>query len=127
MNHKGFSLVELIVVLVILALLMIIAVPIFINGFNTGRNRSDRASRDMIEAAARDFANNESISMNRPITLCRLYRSGYIGANLKTATGDVFDYRQTTFTVRFEGRQRVVEINNWVTRSEGFENNCGEA
>ena len=128
MTNKGYTLVELMAVLIILALLVLIAVPVFITGFDRGRTSTENMAQDMIRAAAMDFAATESPPLNQPINLCKLYETGYIALNLENADGRIIDYCAMNFRVTMENGERVIRLNllpnnEWRVRTSG-ENSC---
>ena len=53
MNKKGFTLVELLAVLVILAILMVLIVPNVMESFNSGKNKLDDINKKQVEDAVK--------------------------------------------------------------------------
>jgi len=63
MNKKGFTLVELLAVIVILAIILIIAVPKIFDVINSARLNSFNLSSKLLENATEKYVFNESISV----------------------------------------------------------------
>ena len=55
MNNKGFSLVELIAVLVLLALIIGLAMPAILNAFRSSDDRIEEAEKELLFANARSY------------------------------------------------------------------------
>ncbi len=55
MNNKGFTLLELIGAVVILAIIMLIALPAVLNMLTEGQNTVDKAAKDIVISAANKY------------------------------------------------------------------------
>jgi len=94
-NKKGFTLIELIVVLAVLAIIMAIAVPRFIGVQKDAEAKADLATLEMIEKAAElYFAQNPSINNVSVSALNLDYKwngttTSATGATINRNTGDV--------------------------------------
>lgn len=75
MNKKGFTLIELIGSIVIIAALALIAFPAILSLLNSGQKQVDNNVIKFMESAALDYVNENS--ENNP-TGCTLVRDGYI-------------------------------------------------
>lgn len=62
-GEKGFSLVELMVVIVIIGVLIAIAIPVYRNTTESAELRACHANQRMIEGAASQYAMNEEIDI----------------------------------------------------------------
>lgn len=62
-GEKGFSLVELMVVIVIIGVLIAIAIPVYRNTTEKAELRACHANQRMIEGAASQYAMNEEIDI----------------------------------------------------------------
>jgi len=65
-SHGGFTLIEMLITMVVLAILLGIAVPSFRNASLSGQLRS--AANDFIATA--NFARSEAIKRGTPVTMC---------------------------------------------------------
>jgi type IV fimbrial biogenesis protein FimT len=65
-SHGGFTLIEMMITIVVLAILLGIAVPSFRNASLSGQLRS--AANDFIATA--NFARSEAIKRGTPVTMC---------------------------------------------------------
>lgn len=63
-NEKGFSLVELMVVVVIIGVLVAIAIPVYNITTDRAEKGACHANQRMIEGAASQYAMNEGISID---------------------------------------------------------------
>jgi prepilin-type N-terminal cleavage/methylation domain-containing protein len=64
-NSKGFTLVELMVVVAIIGILVAIAVPIYINNTNAARIAADQANLRILNSATLQYRINENISSDK--------------------------------------------------------------
>lgn len=83
---KGFTLVELLAVIVILGLLIAITVPITMNVLNNARENTSQRQIENIEKASKNWflkanVNLDNSSQSVVVTLARLLKDGYIEGN----------------------------------------------
>ncbi len=79
-NRKGFTLIELIVVLAVLAIIMAIAVPRFMGIQDKAKEDADKSTLEMIAKAAELYYVRSSDST---ITITELESGDYIDSGLK--------------------------------------------
>lgn len=76
-NQDGFTLVELIVVMAIIALLAALAVPKFMGIVDDSKTKADQANRDMLNSAKDLYETNENATLS---ALDTLVTAGYLKA-----------------------------------------------
>ena len=99
MKKKGFTLVELLMVLVILALILLIAIPIFLTHFNSGTRSANKFSMQLIEIAIRDYVDETGNTSGNLCALKEDYLTTASGECIRYEDGRVLNYRETTFSV----------------------------
>ncbi len=111
-NRKGFTLIELIVVLAVLAIIMAIAVPRFLGVQETAKKDADKGTAASIAKAAELYVISENKSLPTSVDLSDLAASGkYLDSDTKfqyygnTSGGALAD---VTISVDAEGRAKVV-------------------
>ena len=86
MKNKGFTLVELLAVIILLALIALIAIPAIVGVLREGPDNISEAQQKNIEAAARNWASEPENMQHLPpsgteqctnVTLARLQRDGF--------------------------------------------------
>lgn len=103
-NKKGFTLVELLAVIVLLSIIMIIVVPNVLNALNSGKNTIDKINKRQLTDAA-DLVIVEVISckyqdstfqalgITKPTSqnanLCQTLRNAVIGKTIRTTVGNL--------------------------------------
>lgn len=95
-GEKGFSLVELMVVIVIIGVLIAIAIPVYRNTTEKAELRACHANQRMIEGAASQYAMNEEIDIEDVNEIDEL-NDYFSGGVPKCPSGD--DYSITNGTV----------------------------
>jgi type IV pilus assembly protein PilA len=80
-NKRGFTLIELIVVLAVLAVIMAIAVPRFMGVQDKAKEDADKATLEMIAKAAELYYVRNSTDTD--ITILELENGDYIDTGLK--------------------------------------------
>lgn len=98
MNKKGFTLAELIGVIVVLALICLITVPSITSVLKDNKKSLCKTQLDNVIAAARNYASENLLSMpanngdTKKITIQELIDSGFIGENIENpVTKENFD------------------------------------
>ena len=93
MNKKGFTLVELLAVIVILAALVIIAVPAISNVLKGGREQAKDINYDTVLNAAYDYMLSENITVDseEKIAVCNLIKRGYLKQDTKDGMGNALN------------------------------------
>ena len=88
MNKKGFTLIELIGSIVIIAALALIAFPAILSLLKSGQKQVDENVIKFIESAALDYVNEND---NNEPTGCTLVREGYISTSFYKKYPDLMD------------------------------------
>lgn len=98
MNKKGFTLAELIGVIVVLALICLITVPSITSVLKDNKKSLCKTQLDNVIAAARNYASENLLSMpanngeTKTITIQDLIDNGFIGENIENpVTKENFD------------------------------------
>ena len=89
-NNKGFTLVEVIAVIVILAIIVILGVGIYTNVYESQKEKTYENKVSMIELSAEKWAVEANISRNMTITVNRLVESSYFQADDFDTTNKVY-------------------------------------
>lgn len=89
MNNKGFTLVELLGVIILLALIALITIPNISSGIKKGREEADKQIKDNIVLASKNWAlDNKNLlptvsNQTYKVTISNLQSGGYIDKNLE--------------------------------------------
>ncbi|MEE3343358.1 MAG: prepilin-type N-terminal cleavage/methylation domain-containing protein [Bacilli bacterium] len=80
LNNKGFSLIELLAVLVILIAIMSIAMPSISSSLERNKDKQTKAKKALIESAAELYVTDHKneVSNNDCITIDTLINEGYL-------------------------------------------------
>lgn len=92
LNNKGFTLVELLAVLVILVAIMSIAIPTINSSLERSKNSQNEQRKKLLESAAELYvADNKNNIDKNCVRIRELKKSGYInGDAMKDADGEIF-------------------------------------
>ena len=80
--NKGFTLIELIGTIVILAVISLIAFPSIINLLNSSNQTIDEKTQEFIKSAALDYVNDNKDSYQSSITVQELVNQGYLSTSI---------------------------------------------
>ena len=100
-NKKGFTLVELLAVMVILLLLVLVAFPNFASLSSQSKNKYDNTVCILIKNAASMYVNNNP-DFTDTITIDELIKAGYLDYDITDSKGvevNRSDYVEVTRTV----------------------------
>ena len=81
----GFTLVELMVVVAVIAILAAIAMPQFLSAADKARNAKETADIQIIKNATQLYMIDKNV--DTPPTVENLYKEGYLTEHVKTAKG----------------------------------------
>lgn len=92
LNNKGFTLVELLAVLVILVAIMSIAIPTINSSLERSKASQNEQRKKLLESAAELYvADNKNNIDKNCVRIRELKKSGYInGDAMKDADGEIF-------------------------------------
>lgn len=128
MNKKGFTLAELIGVIVVLALICLITVPSITSVLKDNKKSLCETQLNNILAAARNYASENLLSMpandgeTKTITIQDLIDSGFIGENIENpVTKENFDI-EIEITIKKVGKKLDFSF----TENEAVYNLCIE-
>ena len=112
-NKKGFTLVELLCVIVIMILLIVISYPNFSSLSGKAKTKYDSTTKVLIKSAASMYVNNHLDEFNvesKTITVGQLIDSGFLDSDLKDSKGKIVP-RDATITVTRTVKNEVIEYN----------------
>lgn len=72
LNNKGFTLVELLAVLVILIAIMSIAIPSISSSLERSKSKQDTAKQKILESAAELYVTDHKNSIDESVTTCSI-------------------------------------------------------
>ena len=78
LNKKGFTLVELLVVIIILLAIMLVALPNISNTLDKSKNKDKNNTKELIIQGALMYANDNDITVRTSIPLSTLVNDGYV-------------------------------------------------
>ena len=86
MKNRGFTLVELLGVIIILSLLLMVIVPSVVSSIQDGQENADESTTNSIVLAARNwFSDNKDVMSNRTsytVTVSTLKSGGYLEGDI---------------------------------------------
>lgn len=106
MNKKGFTLVELLGVIVLLAALTLIAVPAVNKTIRDGKKNADKANYDVVFNAAYDYILKNNVAVTETETRIKvedLIKEGYIKSDTTDGSGRLLSSDQVgVIKVRYQ-------------------------
>lgn len=110
-NKKGFTLIELIVVLAVLGIIALIAVPRFLNVQENSRLSSDEtAAASIAKAAELWYAQNDSTATN--VSLAALQTANLVDDDIVLQSEDfkTSDLPETAITIAYDSTTGIVTV-----------------
>ena len=86
-NKKGFTLVELLAVMVLLILLILVAYPNFASLSSQSKNKYDNTVCVLIKNAASMYVNNNPDFTQDKVTIDELIKAGYLESDITDSKG----------------------------------------
>ena len=83
MDNRGFTLIELVGTVVILAIIALLAFPAVIGMLNNGQKNVDESVKSVLESAAEEYVNDhiDSYPNDGTISTCKLVKEGYVSTS----------------------------------------------
>lgn len=120
MNKKGFTLVELLGVIIIIALLSLVMFPNIINSFFEASNDLDKATEKIIIEAAKDYYSEKEddiAEIDYCLTVYMLQTEGLLSYDIKDSDGKLIDSNRIVKIYK-NGLKYEVDAKCEVTTSE---------
>lgn len=133
MKKNGFTLVELIGVMLILGILMLVVFPAIIGSIDKVNNNNNKATKEFIISAAKDYveSNLDDFPKTASNTYCICIKTKLIDNGLLNEDifeSDKIEYNITDFVVvNFKGRSYDYDVlNSCITTTNGVQSNTPE-
>lgn len=82
-NNKGFTLIEMLIVIFIIAILMVLIIPNISKNLDTAKDKSSEAYVKTVQSQATAYELNEGDSN---VTIAKLVEKGYLEGTVETAS-----------------------------------------
>ena len=100
MNEKGFTLVELMGILVILGLLLVLTVPSITNTLKKSQDNQVAEYEKTVCMAAKSYIEVNRYSYPKTIVFSTLRNNGFLSPNLKNPSRDTVDGGKSKVTIK---------------------------
>ena len=115
MNKKGFTLAELLGVILLLSVIALIIIPPITNVLQKGSDKADKQLEENIVLAAKSWSidHKEKITNKCNVTLDTLQNEGYIDKNVvMPSTKENIDAKKTCVTITKVGKKNTYTYDN---------------
>ena len=124
-KEKGFTLIEMLIVVAIIAVLVAIILPIFTNQVNKARTSADKANERLLQAQVDLFLAEGNTFDDTGDFIDELIEKGYLReGEVKSPFGADYELDTTNYTVKSTARDQWVEVDSGAGGGGG-ENDSG--
>ena len=116
MNRKGFTMIELLMVIVIIAIITAIMIPNIIVIINKNNEKNIEAIKNNIVSAAKAYVSDNKYDMgfscrhhHEDVTLKQLKDGGYISNVINPNTHEEYDLEQNYVEIQFDCDNKTFE------------------
>ena len=121
MKNKGFTLIELIGTIVILALILLIVTPIITRSIKNGVSNSDEQVKANIVLAAKNWASDHKGQLPTKVYVSTLQNEGYLDVDVKLPSNENKDISSSCVIIT---NKTPANASKKVYNYEYSENNC---
>lgn len=101
MNRKGFTLVELLAVLVLLSVIVLVAFPSILNTIKKTDETLDSATEALLIANAKSYANDLTSTTATCVNISTLVEEGYTESPIANTDSEKSETIETSWSVTF--------------------------
>ena len=105
---KGFTLVEVLAVIVIIGLIFLIAFPTLLNSIKKSQEKIDSNTIELLTSSAKDYANDniDELEDSFCVNITKLISEGYIDEDIVTTNGNKLLNKSINFS---NGNYNIVD------------------
>ncbi len=119
MRENGFSLVELLGVLVILAVIVLVAFPSILGALRKTDEQIDEATRAVLIANTKSYVTDTNPTANGCIMVRDLIHNGYTTSPISSTTKELSSKIETTWGVSYQYDSKTGEYKNFQIEESG--------
>ena len=109
--NKGFTLIEMLGVIGVLAIIGLISVPVVTNVINQSSNTLDNNQKTLIENAAKNYAMTNAFNLSSCVDVSTLKEEGYLeNINIKDSKDNSLDNYSVLITKTPDGKKYEFNI-----------------
>ena len=125
-KEKGFTLIEMLIVVAIIAVLVAIILPIFTNQVNKARTSADKANERLLQAQVDLFLAEGNTFDDTGDFIDELIEKGYLReGEVKSPFGADYELDTTNYTVKSTARDQWVEVDSGAGGGGGDDSGAG--
>lgn len=109
MKRNGFTLIELVGSIVIIAILAVLAFPAVISMLNEGQHKVDNSVKEVVKSAAADYVNDNINNHGTEVSVITLRDNGYISTSFYDKYCEI---RNAKVSISKSGSKYVYEYND---------------